>query len=212
MAFLTGGPYYDMIGRAGNNVGRKVKGRNVFSMRPSKSNKPASLPQLNQRNKFGLLTGWTANLNLFIDAGFRHYDAKMSPMNACISYNSKRNVIVGSTAPFTIDYSKMVLSRGKLAGISLPTVATGTGISVVFDWGANLGENNAEPDDKLSFAVYDPTTDEFAIAMKVVNRSALSYELLLPAEFSGNMVQVWLMCTSNELVSDSVHLGPVPVG
>lgn len=212
MAFLTGGPYYDMIGRAGNNVGRRVKGRNVCSMRPAKSTKAASLLQLNQRSKFGLLTSWTSELDLFIELGFKDYDAKMSPMNACVSYNSKRNVITGTVAPFAINYPRMVLSRGRLLGVSQPEVATGTGISLSFSWVANTGMNNALADDKLSFVVYDAQSEQFAIAMKVVNRSAASYEMLLPAEFSGQQVQVWQMCSNQETVSNSVFVGAVAVG
>ncbi len=214
MAFLTGGPYYDMIGRAGNNVGRKVKGKNVFSMRPAKSNKPATQRQLNQRSKFGLLTSWFANLDTFIDIGFKNYDAKMSPMNACVSQNSKLNVITGSSAPFGINYGLVELSRGKLKGLHMPDMATGTGISLVFSWEANVGQANSDPDDLVSFAIYDPITNEFAVAVNVVNRSVLSYEMLLPVEFSGHSVHGWVMCKGAEgsLVSDSVHLGPVPVG
>ena len=214
MGKLPGGIDYDMIGLLGNHVGRKLRGENIIAMRPSKSNKPASQLQLLQRAKFGFLTGWLAPLSAFIDEGFKNYDAEMSARNACFSYNFKEDVITGVLPNFAIDYSKLKLSRGTLLKPYLPSIATGAGISVEFSWEANVGSGNAELTDDLSFVVYDPVSDEYAVAVGVVQRSALSYEMLLPAEFDGSNVHGWIMAVSEDgkLVSDSVHLGPVPVG
>ncbi len=214
MGFLTGGPYYHLVGRTGNNVGRVKNGKNTFAMRPHKSNKAASQLQLNQRMQFGLFTSWVADLGLFVDLGFKNYDAEMSPRNACMSYNFKLDVITGVSPNYTIDYSKVVLSRGKLMGLELPEVATGTGVSLEFSWSADPGFSNAKATNKMYFAIYDPILDRFALSMGAVTRAALSYDMLLPAEFSGNMVRAWVMVVSEDgkLVSDSVHLGPVPVG
>jgi len=214
MGFLTGGPYYHLVGRTGNNVGRVKNGKNTFAMRPHKSNKPATQLQLDQRLQFGLFTSWVAELGLFVDIGFKDYDADMSPRNACMSYNFKQNVITGVSPNYSIDFGKVVLSRGKLVGVELPDVATGAGISVEFSWSADPGFSNAKATDKMYFAVYDPTADRFALVMGAVTRAALGYTMLLPAEFSGHMVRAWVMVVSadGKLVSNSVHLGPVPVG
>jgi len=203
-----------MRGRLGNHVGRYLRGENVIAMRPVPSSKPATLLQELQRAKFGFLTQWLAPLSGFIDQGFKGYDAKMSARNACLSYNSKLGILSGSAPDFVVDYSKIVLSRGVLTGPNLPTVATGAGISVLFEWEAPLGSSNARATDKMSFVVYDPLNGEYAMLLNVVPRSALSYEMLLPAAFSGNMVRCWVTVVSEngKLVSDSLHLGPVPVG
>lgn len=203
-----------MRGRLGNHVGRYLRGENIIAMRPVPSSKPATALQELQRAKFGFLTQWLAPLSPFIDQGFKDYDAKMSPRNACMSYNSKLGILSGSAPDFVLDYSKIVLSRGILTGPNLPTVATGAGISVLFEWEEPQGSSNAKATDKMSFVVYDPLSGEYALLLNVVSRAALSYQMLLPEEFSGNMVRCWVTTISEngKLVSDSIHLGPVPVG
>lgn len=77
-----------------------------------------------------------------------------------------------------------------------------------------MGGTNAKLTDDLSFMVYDPVSDKYAVAMKVVKRSALSYEMALPADFDGHTCHGFVMVVSadGKLVSDSVHVGAVPVG
>lgn len=214
MGKLPGGIDYDIIGRVGNHVGRKVKGENILSMRPSKSNKAATELQLIQRAKFGFLTSWLAEIGTVINLGFKNYDADMSARNACMSYNWAQGAVTGVAPNFTIDYPKLRLSSGMLMKPYLPNVATGSGISVEFAWELNIGSGNAKATDKFSFVVYDPILKEYAFVMGIAMRSALSYEMMLPADFSGHNVQAWVVVASEDgkLVSDSVHLGPVAVG
>ncbi len=203
-----------MRGRLGNHVGRYLRGENIIAMRPVPSSKPATELQLIQRAKFGFLNSWLSPLSSFIDVGFKHYDAEMSARNACMSYNFKQSVLTGVAPDFAIDYSKLVLSRGTLTGLNLPNIGTATGIAVEFSWENNIGNSNAKLSDDLSFVVYDPISDTYAVLIAAVKRSALSYEMVLPAEFDGHTVHGWVMCVSEDgkLVSDSKHVGTVPVG
>lgn len=204
----------NMIGRLGNHVGRYLRGENIIAMRPSKSNRAATQLQSLQRAKFGFLAGWLAPLSSFIDVGFKNYDADMSARNACMSYNFKQEVITGVLPNFMIDYGKLVLSRGTLEGTYLPSVETGAQVSLKFTWEDNIGVTNAQLTDDLSFVVYDPMTDKYAVAVGVVKRSAKVYSMPLPLDFSTHMVHTWMMAVSadGKMVTDSQHLGPVPVG
>ncbi|RZM21720.1 MAG: hypothetical protein EOO88_31805, partial [Pedobacter sp.] len=115
MGKLTGGIDNDMIGKLGNHVGRKVKGENIISMKPAKSNRPPTPLQYNQRLKFGLVTNWMSWIGQFIKIGFQHYDNNgKSAMNAAVQYNLE-NAVTGVTPNYLMDYANVRLSRGKLA-------------------------------------------------------------------------------------------------
>lgn len=203
-----------MRGRLGNHVGRYLRGENIIAMRPVPSSKPATELQLIQRAKFGFLNSWLSPLSAFIDVGFKHYDAEMSARNACVSYNFKQSVLTGTAPDFVVDYSKLVLSRGVLTGLNLPNIGTATGLAVSFSWEHTEGLTNAKLTDDLSFVVYDPVSDQYAVAMGIVKRSALSYEMVLPADFDGHTCHGFVMVVSadGKLVSDSKYVGAVPVG
>ncbi|WP_316788783.1 DUF6266 family protein [Pedobacter frigoris] len=213
MGKLTGGPYYDLIGRTGNNVGRRVKGKNVFSMRPAKSNRPPSVLQLAQRNKFGYLVDWLAELNQFIKIGFKDYDSEMSPMNACVKVNSKLGVVTGTYPLLTLDYQKVVLSQGLLDGAYHPELASVAGGNVSFTWTLKTGSTNGEPTDKATIILYGKNTGLYEMLIGVVDRSALEYELELSEDFLGDVVQGFIAFVSadGKLVSDSAWAGSVTV-
>lgn len=208
MGFLICGIDYDMIGRVGNHVGRKVKGRNVLSMRPSKSNKPPTELQLEHREKLRIVVQWLSRLSGVINEGFKDYDAAMSQMNAAVSLNLKKAVT--AVAPFDIDYGKVVLSKGKLdMPPQDPAIDTVTAAKLDYSWVMNTGITNAKGTDKVNFVVYNKVKDKFVILRGGAIRSALAYSLQLPANFSGDHVQCYISFVSanGKLVSNSYFVG-----
>lgn len=212
MGFLKGGPYYHLVGRTGNNVGRVVKGKNVFAMRPSASSKPATQALLDQRFKFGLITSWLRRLGAVIDVGFKDYDSEMSPRNAAVSWNLQ-NAVTGVSPNFTIDYAKVEYSRGKLDVANNPQVAITAAAKLDYSWAAPTGDSNALGTDKVTFVVYNESKDKFVTLKGAVQRSALAYVLQLPPDWSGDEVQAYIsfVNANGKLVSDSVYIGPFVV-
>jgi hypothetical protein len=207
MGFLTGGPFYDMIGRTGNNVGRRVRGKNVFSMRPAKSNKPATELQLIQREKLSLVAAWLRRMTSIIRTGFKAFDAEMSEMNAAVSYNLKHAVT--PLAPYAINYAKVLYSKGFLDLPSVPEINIITAAKLNYSWPAITSSTNAEGTDKVTFMVYNPDKDKFVILKAGAIRSALAYVLSLPGDFSGDTVEAYISFESadGKLVSDSFYVG-----
>jgi hypothetical protein len=212
MGFLKGGPFYHLVGRTGNNVGRVVKGKNVFAMRPAKSSVDPTQLQIDQRFKFGLIATWLRRLAGVIDVGFKDYDAEMSPRNAAISYNLL-NAVTGVSPNYTIDYEKVVYSRGLLDLPNDPLVAVAAGAKINYTWAAPVGDTNALGTDKVTFMVYNAVRDKFVTLKGIALRSALAYSLQLPLDFSGEDVEIYLSFVSadGKLVSDSLYMGNLTV-
>ncbi|HMI03126.1 MAG TPA: DUF6266 family protein [Pedobacter sp.] len=213
MAFLLGGPYYHMQGRAGNNVGRVVKGRNVFGMRPAKSNRPPSAAQLDVQMQLSLMAGWMSEMSGFIKIGFEDYDSEMSPWNAALKYNLA-NSITGVSPNYTIDYPKVLFSRGKLAQGKNVVMATTVDAQLDFTWSAAVPSLKVGAGtDKAIFVVYNPSKQEWDVSSGAATRSSLSYDMLLPVDWSGDNVQVWcsFLSTNNKEVSTTQFLGATVV-
>ncbi|HKG05833.1 MAG TPA: DUF6266 family protein [Pedobacter sp.] len=188
MGFLKGGPFYHMVGKVGNNVGRIVNGKNVLSMAPASGNRTPSPARLVINQKFGLITGWMAQISQFIRIGFEDHSPEMSAWNAAISYNFL-NSITGVAPNFTIDYPKVLFSQGKLAKGKSVEMATTTDAQLDFSWAAGVPALfMGAPTDKLVVIVYNPAKQEWAVSIGDAMRSTLSFDMVLPVDWSGDSV------------------------
>jgi len=61
--------------------------------------------------------------------------------------------------------------------------------------------------------VYNPLKDLFVVANGAATRSALSYDMALPTDFSGDTVQVYMAFVSadNKKVSNSYYAGATAI-
>ncbi len=212
MGKLTGGIDYDMIGRTGNHVGRRVRGENIISMRPTKSNKPPSVLQLNQQLKFGLVTHVLSEMSEFIKIGFQDFDARMSPMNAAVSYNLEK-AVTGMSPNYVLDYPQVLFSKGKLDGANAFAMASTEAAQLDFSWLANTGDFTGSSTDKVVVIVYNPVKDKYAYSNGAVTRAALSYDMALPATFSDDTVQVYTAFVSadGKEVSTTEYVGSMMI-
>jgi hypothetical protein len=204
MGFLTGGPFYDLIGRTGNNVGRRRKGKNTFSMRPSKSTKLATPAQISQRLKFGLATSWLSNALSIVQIGWQNYQTNGSAMNSAVK-DLLANAILGTSPNFAIDYSKVQLSNGPLQEARSLGVQSAANAEIEISWLASLGSGKHDVTDKLVIFGYLPAMDEYVELIGAVTRGQLTYTMSVPAEFSGEQIHVWtsFVNAKGNVVSDS---------
>ncbi|RZM21214.1 MAG: hypothetical protein EOO88_33950 [Pedobacter sp.] len=208
MGRLTGGPYYDLIGRTGNNVGRRVRGKNLFYMRPHTSNRPRSAAQLAVMERLGMAASWLSWVAPMIEIGFQDHEENESPMNAAVGYLIK-NAITGVAPLQTIDYPKVLFSRGRVSMASAAEVATTAPSQLDFSWDDICDNGIGSLTDMANFVVYNVDKDYFAVIADAVPRSAMSYDMSLPASFSGDTVHIYthFVSANGKMVSNSYYLG-----
>lgn len=198
--------------KTGPLVGHWTNGQNVITALPHPSQVPATESQTNQRSRFGIMVSFVRQMNSLLKPGFKNAKKeKESSFNAALRENFPA---ISNVFPFTINYSKIVYSKGTLERVYLGSAATNAG-GLKFEWEMQpLPAGSTAGTDKASFMVYDPNLDLFVIAQSTVARSVLSYDMLLPADFSGNMVSCWMSfeAADGKNVSDSIYLGAVPAG
>lgn len=207
------GAFGGFVKKTGALVGHYLNGQNVITAVPHPSLEPATPKQLAQRNKFGLVTGFLADLGELVKVGFKNsHKRKETAMNAAVSYNLK-NAVTGIAPDFEMDYAKVVYSKGKVDKPATFTVVAAANSRLTLSWTESVLSPFGKLTDLATFVVYNPVTEMFMIAPGAAARSLLTYNMALPHSFSGIEVHVFMTFASadGENVSDNVYMGTVEV-
>jgi len=214
MGLIEEGMFGAFRKRTGKLVGARWRNLDVIRTLPRKSNKPPTQAQLDQQLRFALITSFFSRISNLIDAYFGKGNSTPTQMNLAVSYHLKE-AITGVSPSFTLDYSKVRFSIGTLESSGTLAAASVTAAKIDFTW-QDDGEDNKLKDatDMVNVLIYNPTKDKFVVRMKAAPRSALTYSLQLPPNFSGDSVHCFISFTSvlkKQLHSRSEYLGLVPV-
>ena len=203
---ITGG----FSGKVGTVIGGNWNGVDFMRGLPSKMTNPQTEAQQHQRAKVALMVKFLSPLKAFLRVGFKKQANKMSAFNAAMSYNLK-HAIMGTDPDFEIDYSKVMVSQGKLPGAINPVVSYPANGQVVFTWEDNSASFGAMPDDRAVLLIYDPEKGE-AVSVTGGNlRSSGSQAINLSPTFEGAEVHCYIAFqnASQTVISDSRYAGGV---
>jgi hypothetical protein len=212
MGIQDKGAFGGFRNKTGPLVGHIVNGQNVITSIPAKSSKPPTQKQLDQRRKFGLITGFLSWMSSLIDSGFQEREMRQSAMNKAVQYNLL-HAVSGVSPFFSIDHAKLRFSIGKCP---LPGNTTAEGVAggkVSFIWGNSfLGKHGSETD-LVNLMVYNAEKDRFVILRNAADRIDLGFILQLPADFVGDTVHCYLnfVSVTGKLVSNSQYVGQLVV-
>ncbi len=202
MGLYSGGILGSFSGKVGAVIGSNWKGISYMRGRAPKGNRTPTQAQLDAQTKFSLVVMFIDILTGYIDITFRNYAVQMTPNNAAFAYNI-RNVITGVSPNFTIDYSKAVVSRGKLVNGGSPAVAIAAG-SANFTWTDNSGAGNALGTDKAMPLVFCPALNQCSYSNTSVRTDGKAFVDV--SLFAGQTVETWLAFVSADGTDASVSV------
>lgn len=199
-------------GKVGTVVGASWKG--ICTMRglaPHVKN-PRTREQLAQRSKFAMTLAVMQSMINFVRVGFKNVADKQTEFNAAMAYNIQ-NAIDGSYPDFNINYTNLMVSRGKLPMASNATVDAATG-TVTFEWDDNSDEEGADARDIALCLCYDKDANEsFAVTTAGTGtRGTLPTQVInIPARAVGHKLECYLafMREDGKSNSDSIYVGEV---
>ncbi|HLN75037.1 MAG TPA: DUF6266 family protein [Prolixibacteraceae bacterium] len=212
MAKLVNGILGGFSGKVGTVVGACWKGIDYIRSLAASITNPRTPAQLEQRARFTLIITFLRSLTAFLRIGFRGAALKMSAFNAAMAYNVK-NAIKGTYPNYEIDFTKVLLAQGSLAGALNPAVDSTTPGKVDFTWADNSDQPNAMEDDQAFLVVHEPISKRSFTILGGAARQALADSITLPEYLSGTQVHCYIGFTNaNESeVSDSVYVAALIV-
>lgn len=167
-------------GRVGIVVGSNWKTVHYMRALAVSVNNPRTDKQQHQRTKFGMTVAFLKAINPYIRVGYKDYTRRQSSFNAAMSYII-RNAVKGEGLNLSIDYAKVLVSRGSLMP-AFNAKSTVAGNKVTFTWTDNSGMGDARGTDvAMPLAIYLGFADENG--ERVANSICLSDT---PSSGSGN--------------------------
>jgi hypothetical protein len=158
------------------------------------------------RSKFALALSICKPLTAFLRVGYKNFTSKQTSFNAAMSY-ILNNAIIGEYPNYTVSISKVLVSRGTLAGV-LNGFTTYQNCEISINWTDNSGNGNAKPSDNSMIAILNISKDEAIYEIDGRQRLVGSHTIKIPADWKGDCVEVFLSFISEDRkeVSDSSHI------
>lgn len=195
---------FGCMGYSGS-IGKKKKDPNEV-----KDAKPPSRSAMAVRLKFALVNRFLSKAKGLIKMGYtRKIRCSSTEMNFAVQH-TLRNAITGEFPNFSIDYPKLVLSKGKLDqpwGINMLPLADS---SIRINWVITRYPNKqSQNNDSVMVFLYCDQTDQGIEVEHAAKRDDLGVTLKLDAGFAGCYLHVWFffMSDNEKLASNSVYLG-----
>ncbi len=118
---------------------------------------------------------------------------------------------MGNLPARKISNSKVLFSKGTLTGAYGVTAVPESG-GVKVSWDDNSNSGTAKASDQIVILAYNPDKGQFVYDINTgALRSAAEDTLLMPVEFLGDMVEVWVafMTPDKKIFSTSMYVGQV---
>ena len=196
-------------GKVGNVVGGNWKGISYMRAKATSVSNPRTDGQVNQRTKFALVLTVLKPITGFLRVGYKKYAIKQTAFNAAMSYILNNAVTGSSSADYSIDLSKVLVSRGNLTGAANAQATSANGV-VTLTWDDNSG---ATQTDKALIVVLNPTRAESVFDAGGNQRVAGTEDISVPADWAGENVEVFLgfITADGKEVANSIYLGSVTI-
>jgi hypothetical protein len=219
MGTIKTGILGNVSGKVGNVVGGTWKGINYLRTMAASVNNPNTELQASQRLKFGTVVKFQQPITEFLRVGFKGQAQKMTAFNAAFSYNY-RNALTGDFPEFAIDYPRVLVSRGNMAGAMNPGCSSPEAAKVALSWDPAAGSGQGSDVDTAIYVLFNASRQEAVYSLNAGNRGDGGIEVSLPATFSGTEVHCYIafMTMSSVLagqarnaISNSSYAGSVIV-
>ena len=207
MAEIKQGILGGVSGKIGTVVGANWKGKNIIRSKPRKTSKKPTVPQLNQREKFKLVSNFLQPINAILSRYFGSEQGLKTRVNLALSYHLQE-AVENQDGNFIINPEKVVLSKGILPLINMEnTVIDNSELRLT--WNLPEGASLGSATDLLTVVVYNNESKLFNIFDKVTTRDTGTFVGQLPVGFQNTSNVIWVFLT-NELdteCSTSMFLG-----
>ena len=149
-------------------------------------------------------------LRPFIVSSLKKASTDMPAYHKFIKMNKASEKVTGEFPKYTLDYSKLTVSKGKL-----PTIETGEitcdGLNMAVTWKSKPNQKASDSSNTAVVLLINETVRSFKSYFENVKRSAEKVDIVIPGNWSGQTVHVYLQFKKVEkkVFSDSSYIGNV---
>jgi len=200
-------------GKIGTVIGSTWNGIEYMRSLPKASKKAATDLQRINRAKFALVTSFLGPIIALLVMGYKSIAVGKTGFNIASSHLILEG-ITGEYPDFAINYAKLVFSKGALEGVWNASAASSRAGQIEISWNDNSDSGTAKPTDKLVALIYNPVKSKFVYSLENgAARSAGSDIIMIPAQFTGDTVQLWIAFMSSDKTSfsTSMRIGEIEV-
>lgn len=177
-------------GKVGPVTGSSWKGIPYMKARPEKVANPKTQGQLDHRGKFTAVIQFLSPMKAFLRAGFTEQAVQKTAFNAAMSYNY-HHAVRGTYPDFEIDYSRVLVSQGSLAGAMNPQVSAAAG-RINYTWQNNADNMEVMDTDKTLLMIYNPARKTTVSVVGGNTRDSGSQSIVLPTLFAGDELHCYI--------------------
>jgi hypothetical protein len=194
-------------GKVGTVVGGSWKGISYMRSLAQNVKNPRTDAQMTQRSKFALTLAFLKPITNYVRVGFKPYATKQTAFNAAMSY-IVANAISGEYPNHTLDFAKVLVSRGSLFPVENASAEADAG-KITISWTDNSGISDALPTDVAMPLVFNPLKVEAVFSTSAAARADGMAEINLPADWAGDNVEVYLgfVSADGKAIANSIYLG-----
>lgn len=210
MGIIKKGILGGFSGKVGSVVGASWKGIDYIRSLPTTVNNPRTPAQVTQRNKFSAVVNFLSKISPLLKIGFRDYANRQTAFNAAMSYNLL-NAVTEESGEFEMDYSKVLVTRGKLYRPKSGEVAF-MNDEITVAWDSDFSGNGSFTDSAIVL-LYNTTKNEAVIENDKSERNQGVVGLTFPEYWKGDTVENFVSFISEDgkLISDSLYVGQVEI-
>ena len=196
-------------------VASKWKDTHVIKGKPSKSNKPATLTQAQQRLKFKVVTTFLKRIFNVVAVGYQNPGKNLTAMNVATRYHLD-SAVTGVYPDYQIDLPKVQLtmpSDTPDSGWNVKVTSAAGGL-ITLSWEDNVFPTPGTlPTDRMGTLLYDVEKDRFINVGESAARSALTNVIEMPEAYAGDTLHIWVYFVSadRKSVSTTDYLGTVKI-
>ena len=196
----------------GSAVFSKQFGKNTMRTKPIEVRNPKTLLQKQQRSKFSLMVALARMFLGFIRNGFKQVATDMSAFNVFMKSNISL-VISGVYPNYSIDFTKLIVTKGTLTGADGASAVAAAGRKVTISWVDNTGTGDALATDKAMQLLINYTKGAVVQDTTTKTRADITNDLTVPASWVGDDVHAYLSFwdAAGARVADSVFLDTVTI-
>lgn len=193
-------------GNTGGVVGFSVRGHHYTRSLAESVRNPRTEAQLEARAKFAFVSEAVSTMAPAYLDGYLHYNATLN-QRANLTRQVYSQAVTGNrTDGYSLDYSKVKMSRGNLVNPYNVTAAA-TGGTVTVTWSDNSGVGNALATDKANILVYNASRKESVYKAAASARQAEEATAAYPTAWTGDTLYIYVWFSNGSAESESKALG-----